>query len=199
MRLYEKLPCSIIYKGKKYKLNPSFNRVLFCLETLDNKEYSDEEKAYLCFHALIKNKIITLSSYEKYELLNNIFKLLFEKNKNNSNNKKSFDFVQDSKYIYAGFMQCYGIDLFDLRNKLHWWKFIALFNGLSNNTRIMQIIDIRLRPIPQRTKYNGEEISNLLKQKAEYALETTQEEREKEFAQCINSLFDSLEKIAEKR
>ena len=38
----------------------------------------------------------------------------------------------DGDYIYAAFMQNYGMDL--LEEKLHWHKFIALLKGLSGTT-----------------------------------------------------------------
>lgn len=62
----------------------------------------------------------------------------------------------------------------------------------------MQIIDIRTRPIPRRDKTNGEYINNLLKQKAEYKLELSQEEQEKEIQQSLGDLFSALSNMAEK-
>jgi hypothetical protein len=50
----------------------------------------------------------------------------------NKTGKKSgvlaVDWLIDSEYIYAAFMQCYRIDL--IKTDLHWWDFLALFNGL---------------------------------------------------------------------
>ena len=63
----------------------------------------------------------------------------------------------------------------------------------------MQIIDIRTRPIPVADKYNSEYINSLLKLKAEYQLELTQEEREKEIQEALGSLFGKLKAMAEKR
>lgn len=199
MKLYSKLPMSITFNSVKYKLKPYFNNVLFVLETFNDDTYSDEEKIDLSFKALVKNRFVSLSILEKSLLLNEILKMLFDEKKKNTDDKKSFDFVQDSKYIYAGFMQCYGIDLFSYRNKLHWWKFISLFQGLSKDTRIMQIIEIRTKPLPKPTKYNAEERALIMKQKMEFALELTQEEREKQFTQGLNAMFDALKNMAEKR
>lgn len=198
MKLYDELPITIKYNGHNYRILPYFNRVLYCLEVFKNNLYSDEEKIHICYKVLVKNKFMTISFLDKTRILNMIFKMLFESNKKNQKSKKSFDFTQDSKYIYAGFMQCYGINLFEYKNKLHWWEFNALFQGLSRDTRIMQIIDIRTRPIPRRDKTNGEYINNLLKQKAEYKLELSQEEQEKEIQQSLGDLFSALSNMAEK-
>ncbi len=68
-------------------------------------------------------------------------------------------------------MQDYQIDLYDQVDKLDWRKFIYLFVGLSDKTKIMQVMSIRAREMPKPTKYNGEEISQLYKLKAYYSLD----------------------------
>lgn len=42
-----------------------------------------------------------------------------------------YDLEYDSEYIYAAFLEQYGIDLSDIPY-LHWWKFLALFKGLHD-------------------------------------------------------------------
>lgn len=197
MNLYDELPLKVEYEGKTYKILPYFNRVLFCLDTFKSKEYSQFEKVDICFSVLFEYKG-RLFYTTKTKLLSIAFDLLFSTQKKGSN-KKYFDFKQDSKYIYSGFMQAYGIDLFECKNKLHWWKFNALFIGLPKDTKIMEIIDIRAKPIPQRTKFNGNYIANLIKLKAEYQLELTQEEREKEMQEALGNLFHKLKGMAKEK
>jgi hypothetical protein len=52
----------------------------------------------------------------------------------------SCDWKLDSEYIYAAFLQQYGIDL--ITTNLHWFDFCALFNGLVN-TKLNDIISAR--------------------------------------------------------
>jgi hypothetical protein len=52
------------------------------------------------------------------------------------------DYILDSDYIYAGFMQAYGIDLVDVEH-LHWHKFLALVEGLPEDTVMSSIIQFR--------------------------------------------------------
>lgn len=56
---------------------------------------------------------------------------------------KSYDLVYDAKEIYASFMQAYHIDLIDVKDTLHWYKFNALLAGLPSNTSFKQLIEIR--------------------------------------------------------
>jgi len=59
---------------------------------------------------------------------------------------RGMDWLIDSEYIYAAFMQQYGIDL--IAADLHWHSFLALFNGLME-TRLNEIMSTRyyIRPV----------------------------------------------------
>ena len=61
---------------------------------------------------------------------------------NSGRDEKLLDMIQDGSYIYASFMQCYGIDLIDIEY-LHWHKFITLFKCLSEDCIIKKIISYR--------------------------------------------------------
>lgn len=63
--------------------------------------------------------------------------------------KRILDFQADAHYIYAAFLDQYGIDLQDI-DYLHWWKFRAMFAGLRGDhalTRIMGYRSINLSDI----------------------------------------------------
>lgn len=64
--------------------------------------------------------------------------------------ERILDFRIDSDYIYSAFMQDYKIDLCEA--KMHWHKFKALLNGISENTRLCQIMGYR--------SYTGEQVEN---------------------------------------
>lgn len=55
--------------------------------------------------------------------------------------KRIIDFDIDSGRIYAAFLSQYGIDLSTAR--LHWWAFCSLFNSLSDDTKLVQIMQYR--------------------------------------------------------
>lgn len=56
--------------------------------------------------------------------------------------ERSFDFILDGAYIYASFMQAYGIDLMNCEY-MHWFVFRALFDGLPDTTKMAQIMSYR--------------------------------------------------------
>ena len=55
--------------------------------------------------------------------------------------RRCYSFDCDADYIYAAFMQQYGIDLHTAR--LHWWSFQALFSTLSDDCLFTKIVGWR--------------------------------------------------------
>lgn len=52
------------------------------------------------------------------------------------------DYYLDGDYIYAAFLEQYGIDLVDIEY-LHWYKFQALIRSISDNTMLGKIMSYR--------------------------------------------------------
>lgn len=69
-----------------------------------------------------------------------------------NNSERVLDYEIDAPYIYAAFMEQYGIDLIDTR--LHWYKFVALLRGL-HDTELNRIINARLyKPSGKNNEYD---------------------------------------------
>lgn len=84
--------------------------------------------------------------------------------------KKWYEFEQDSGYIYSSFLMDYGMDLMEEREKgsLHWDKFNHLLAGLSENTKFKNVIKIRMMDYPE--KATPSEIEEIRKAKLAVAL-----------------------------
>lgn len=76
--------------------------------------------------------------------------------------KQACDFEQDFRYIYAAFQQAYNIDL--EQESLHWWKFLALFAALPEDTSITKIMGYRLADPSKAPKEQRAQIMRLQKQ-----------------------------------
>ena len=59
-----------------------------------------------------------------------------------------FSYEHDAGYIYAAFIEAYGIDL--TKNRLHWWQFRALFLGLPETVLFCKIMGYRTMEIPPK-------------------------------------------------
>lgn len=177
------------YGGRKIKLNISFDNVLKMYDIFKDDFLSQKEKYEFALAILCKSRRLPPVS-----ALDLIFKEqieTFSKHKQN-NNLRVVDFKQDASYIYSSFLMDYGIDLIEQQGKLHWQKFISLFQGLSENTKIREVMSIRARPIPESNKHNQEYIRSLMELKAYYALEISQAEREKNFQAGLKNLAQAL-------
>lgn len=65
--------------------------------------------------------------------------------------KKAYCFEQDTDLIFSAFYAQYHIDLAEA-DGLHWWKFRALFNGLSAESEIKKIMGYRTADLKDMSK-----------------------------------------------
>lgn len=85
--------------------------------------------------------------------------------------KRCYCFGQDAPYIYAAFLGQYGIDLNETKNyDLHWWKFHAMFESLSEDQKISKIMYYRTASVAGLPKEKRKFLNEMKKL---YALEET--------------------------
>jgi len=193
------LESSFYFKKRLIKLDLSFDVVLRFFDLQKDENFNFLDKLELSLQILVQDysKVKNFSQEDKVALIQQIYEDFIEiKSKPSDDNTKIMDFSQDSSYIYSSFMQAYGIDLIEQQNKLDWRKFISLFQGLSEDTKMREVMSIRARKYPTPTKYNSEEISQLRKAKAYYALEISEAEAGEQFQKALDRLADSLEQRA---
>lgn len=196
--LHFPLPFAVVYEGKTYKLKPYYDNVLKVFAIQKEQALSERDKLDLSLELLIKRKCLKLCERDKVGLLNAVFDVLMDTQPKEPDGRAPiFDFEQDAGFIYASFLSDYGLDLYEQQGRLHWWAFIQLFRGLSDGSKIVQVMQIRDKPIPPPTKNNAEERARLAKLKAQYALEISQEERECNFAAGLKRLAGIMQGMAE--
>lgn len=183
-KLNEELVESIEVNGKKYKVDMSFDNILNLTEMLNDKDLSDELQILLGIEMLFDEPLdmpideqaeIFFEAYQsligndadkdlEYDLLGNPMP-----RQNEEESEQLYDLQQDAEYIYASFMQDYGIDLIEQQGELHWYKFRALLAGLSDNTKFKKVIEIRQMPLPTG-KGSSKQRAEVEKLKRAYAL-----------------------------
>ena len=161
-------------KGKII-VNPAFDTVLEIQRLYKEEDLTDFEKIEQALKMLVKNRwnLRLFSPGEKVKLMEEISKKYIETKKRPQIRKSALpvlDFEEDGDYIYASFMQDYGIDLIDQQGRLPWKKFIYLFNGLSSGTKIRQVMQIRSMEVPKYTGKNAKQIQEINELKSYYAL-----------------------------
>lgn len=183
-KLNEELVESIEINGEKYKVDMSFDNILNLTDMLSDKDLSDELQILLGIKMLFDEPLdmpiaeqakVFFEAYQaligndanrdlEYDLLGNPMP-----RQNEEESEQLYDLQQDAEYIYASFMQDYGIDLIEQQGELHWYKFRALLAGLSDNTKFKKVIEIRQMPLPTG-KGSSKQRAEVEKLKRAYAL-----------------------------
>ena len=181
MKLHERLPDFVMVGRKKVKLDLDFRNVLRMMETLERADLLPEAREWVALRCICRKPV--------KGLLEAVKPLLFENSKK-ANGKRVTSFTQDAGLIRAAFRQCFGIDLW--RDKLHWLEFRELLSAIPEGNRYAETIGIRVREMPEPTKWNLKERQWLAQAKASVALELTEEERQKQYEQGVADLFRAL-------
>ncbi len=184
---------TITFDGRRYSLRLSFDAVLRVLDLQRDTLFLPHERLALSVKILAGAWAVKLPVEKQSELFSQIFdEYINDSGRPVRSGPRVLDFTQDAETIYASFRQAYGIDLYEEQGRMDWRIFMALFQGLPENTKIREIMSIRGREIPAATKYNAKEIAALMEAKAYYAIRVSEDEAEQTFQSGVDRLAASL-------
>lgn len=101
--------------------------------------------------------------------------------------KRIYSFEHDADAIYASFCAAYGIDLCSAN--LHWYQFRALFLGLPEDTKIMQIMGYRSTDLAKIKDKKQKDFYRKMKRIYRLPDMRSDEERERDMMQAFNGFF----------
>ncbi len=188
--LTEPMEDIVRFGRRKYFINAAFDIVLD-VQRLYREELPDMVKLNQALKMFGIGKPEKIELQTRADLLNDIYKNCINTKQRPPVKQQLpvFDFEEDAEYIYASFMLDYGIDLIDAQGQLHWKKFIALFQGLSEQTKIREVMKIRSMEIPRYDGHNQKQIQEIQELKSYYALPV----RGGGGQQGLDALFSALE------
>lgn len=165
---------STVTLGKlKFLINPAFDAVLEVQRLFSEEDLTEHDKVDQALKMLVINsrRLRLIGLKEKADLLHEIYRQCINTRKHppSRKNVRVLDFEYDGEYIYSSFMLDYGIDLINEQGRLPWKKFIALFQGLSEHTKIREVMRIRSMDIPNPTGKNEKQIQEIMDLKSYYA------------------------------
>ena len=184
MRLYDKLPDSVEFNGKRIRLDLDFRNVIRMIDTISKDDILPEAREYCALKCICKHPVSGM-----YPAVADLLGF-----KPHEARQKVTDFEQDADLIRAAFLQVYGINLF--RDRLHWFEFSALLTGLPEGNKYTDVLSIRSRPIPEATKYNEKEREWLIRAKAEYSLKYSEQEIERNYSESVKKIGAFLISLA---
>ena len=152
--------------GQQFKLDTDFRTGLKCFEVINDPDISDYERSLAVIYLLLDD----LPENVNFEKLMDVLKVYLSCGRKDDNSgsggKKDMDLNEDENYIVSSFMHDYGIDL-TRPLQMHWWRFIALLDGLSSECILSRIRDIRTCDL---NDYKGKARTRMAKAKEAVAL-----------------------------
>lgn len=170
MRTY---PTKVDVDGTIIQLDTSFKTALRCMEVVDDDSISDSERALAIIY-LLTNDIPKVDLNKLLKVLQKYLQCGVENVA--PSGKKDMDFEQDEQYIFSSFIYDYGIDL--QQTDMHWWKFIDLLNGLSNECVLSRIREIRTMDVS--VYKDAKTKDKILKARAQVALKIKHKQTDEE-------------------
>ena len=188
---------AIKFDGETYQINLAFDNVIKYLELVEDDSENKELEALKLFFGdqeipldpdfiessfKLINETITKSAYQGS----------FSKDWSmNIAPQHIYSYKQDADAIYSSFMMQYHIDLLKERGKMHWCVFRALFDGLSEDTPIQRIIELRQKNL---TDVPDEQRGKVMQLQQYYALKLKKPKTEEDVFNnsSLSSAFASL-------
>lgn len=190
--LTERSPDLYKWEGVEIELNLSFDNILVFLKMFGDETLHMERRLRIGVNMLVCDQSVLQAISDHGKLMDFALDLFRDKLnlrireedqikvKAESNKSKEeeqdepvpvFDWEEDAELIYSSFLFDYGIDLIEQQGKLTWDRFYALFNNLSEDSKMGQALHYRSCAVPKKEKGNEEERKRIMKMKEFYMLE----------------------------
>lgn len=154
--------------GQKVPIHTAFDVVLRVLDVLQDPQLSETGKLRIILQLFFgkETEFLELPAEDQATLFHQVFSMYVKQEEKKvsydlqgnplpeyeEDTKACYSLKEDAPYIYASFMQAYGIDLLEEQGKLHWFKFQALLSGLPEDTKFRQVVAIRMWEKPSKSK-----------------------------------------------
>lgn len=145
--LIDLVPTSVNINNKKYEINSDFRISILFELLMQDSSIEDRDKVIMVLNLYYREVPPKKYWKEATEQILWFYRcgkdLITSKRKSKGKSDiKIYSFEYDDDYIYAAFMDQYGIDLQDIK-ELHWWKFKAMFKSLKEDNQIVKIMGYR--------------------------------------------------------
>ena len=204
--LTNELEHSIVIGNRIVEVDFTFDVVLKWYELLEDDSINDIEKTLIGFKIFI-GETSEYDEQEVVEAMQSIGDYLSQSAYGNFNDEgiepefevepepptKYYSYTKDAESIYASFLFDYNIDLVDAQGVMHWDKFKALFNNLSDKSPFQRIVSIR-QTDPNEYKDDPKAMQKIIEAQEFYRLEDEQNVQVLDMQ--MSSMFDMLKNQA---
>lgn len=143
--LIDTMPTTVEIDGKEYEINTDFRTCVNIMLAFEDTELTNVEKQTV----MLANLYDQMPENGKLAAERAIWFLNGGKEEQQESSVSSkthryYSFGKDASFIVAAFKQTHGIDLLDTEY-MHWWKFMALFMDLGQETTFTNLVALRKR------------------------------------------------------
>lgn len=149
--LIDKLPTTLCCGGIIYKLDTRTSTALQALYLLAMDEVPATNRILSIQSILVRN-VDEITPKTMGEVDEELFDYLAgypSTNMSHERGKEVFSYVQDHDLIVSSFREAYGFTLDEIQD-MHYWLFLAYLRGLPSDTRLGNVIQIRLTDITSK-------------------------------------------------
>lgn len=149
--LLDELPLTVEVEGGEYEIDTDF-RAGILFEQLMRDRTVDKPFQMAATLQLYYGDDIPPNKSEAYKAVVEFYlcgRQLSEKKDSNARGaigkrrmNRIYDFEVDAALFFAAFLAQYRIDLNEIEY-LHWWKFMALFEGIDRSSELHRVMEIR--------------------------------------------------------
>lgn len=194
--LIEGLPKTVKVNGSLFLLNTNFYIGIIFTELMTDRNLTPYEKVIQAIKLWYKDMPPTETTEEIKAAFDAI--MWFYTMGENDEEEKSggrrprikrttariLDYNFDQAYIVSAFQQQYGIDL--TVENIHWWRFKMLFNGLTEKTKLVKIMQYRGMEIDPKMPEKQRKFYSEMKLLYAIPDTRTEEEKERDFQEQLN-------------
>lgn len=194
--LIEGLPKTVKVNGSPFLLNTNFYIGIIFTQLMTDRNLTPYEKVIQSIKLWYKETPPTNTNEEIHDAFKAImwFYTMGEKDEEEQSGGRRprvkrttariLDYDYDQAYIISAFQQQYGIDL--TVENIHWWRFKMLFNGLTEKTKLVKIMQYRGMEIDPKMPEKQRKFYNEMKLLYAIPDNRTEEEKERDFQEQLN-------------
>ena len=195
--LIDPLPLAIQVSGRDLPIETDFRTGILFEQLVESNEVPQEEKIAYAVNLYFPGRFPS-NAMEQIQAVDGMLwfyscgdeeRATKQDQQQNSTSiaRRIYDYDIDAPLIYSAFLAQYNIDLQDIQY-LHWWKFIAMFRGLAQHHKIVEIMGYRAMNIAKIK--NRAEREHYAALQAKYALPDNRSAEEK--AAAAGALFGGM-------
>jgi len=133
-------PTKMEVNGKVYDIDTNYKTALSCFKAINDGELKDLERAIVVVSLLLGNDVPLEDTQEALQKC--AIYLRCGREENPSTDEIDMDYFQDERAIRTSIRQCYHINL-NTEENIHWWEYNELIEGLTEETLLSKIREIR--------------------------------------------------------